>query len=68
MANELRHDTTTSYYIAEGLRLQSDYGFNRANLYLQIVGMPPKTAAQILAIRSDRRIEAVSVTDLEAKA
>ena len=56
--NDMRHDTTTSYYIAEGLKLQHDYGYSQANLYLQIVGVPVKAAEQLLAIRADRRASA----------
>lgn len=56
--NDMRHDTTTSYYIAEGMRLLSDYGFHRANLYLQIVGVPQRAAEQLLASRADRRASA----------
>ena len=63
--NDMRHDTTTSYYLSEGLKLQSDYGNTRANLYLQIVGVPPKAAEELLAIGADRRGSAEQIEPAE---
>ncbi len=52
---DLRNDEATAAHIADALRLQTEYGYERACDHLRALGIQPQLAQRLLAIRYDRR-------------
>ena len=58
--NDVRTDPDTAEHIAAALKLQTEYGFDVARRHLLSLGIESQLALRMLAIRYDRRANAIA--------
>ena len=59
--NDMRSDAKTAAHLSQALRLQSQFGHERAYSYLRALGVDAQLAQRVLAVRFERRRSALGL-------